>query len=91
MLAFLKLAGFGFLLLTVVYICLSLYSRALRRDKLEAQWEADGFEGDEATRRAFIEDGLAEYDRSLRRKLILGVYIVPTLLVIAVIYFTNFH
>ncbi|AKO98436.1 MULTISPECIES: hypothetical protein [Marinovum] len=91
MLAFLKLAGLGFLLLTVVYICLSLYSRAVRRDKLEAQWEADGFEGDEATRRSFVEDGLAEYDKSLRRKLILGVYVVPLVLITAVIYFTNFH
>lgn len=91
MLAFLKLAALGFVALTVVYISLSFYSRAVRRDKLEAQWEADGFEGDEATRQSFIEDGLVEYDKSLRRKLILGVYVVPVIVITAVVYFTNFH
>ena len=91
MAALAKLVVIGFIVLTIIYVCLSLYSRAVRRDKLEAQWEADGFEGDEATRRSFVEDGLAEYDKSLRRKLILGVYVVPLVLITAVIYFTNFH
>ena len=38
-----------------------------------------------------MEKGLAEYDGSLRRKLILGVYIVPICLVALMIYLTNFH
>ena len=88
MLGFLKLFAIAMVLLTVVYVCLSLYSRAVRRDKLEAEWEREGMEGD---REAFVEQGLTEYDGSLRRKLILGVYIVPITLVAAIIYLTNFH
>lgn len=88
MLGFLKLAFIGFVVLTVVYICLSLYSRAVRRDKLEKEWDEEGMSGDRDT---FIDEGLQEYDGSLRRKLILGVYIIPVTLIAVVIYLTNFH
>ncbi|SHH56344.1 hypothetical protein [Marivita hallyeonensis] len=83
-----RLLVIGFLVLSVVYICLSLYSRAVRRDKLEAEWDEEIREGD---REAFVQAGLKEYDGSLRRKLILGVYIVPLTLMSLIIYFTNFH
>jgi hypothetical protein len=71
--------------LTVVYVSVSLYSRSVRRDKLEAAWEPG-----KGTKTSFVEDGLREYDKSLRRKLILGVYIVPILLIFVVIYATNY-
>ena len=83
-----RLLVIGFLALSVVYICLSLYSRAVRKDKLEAEWDEEIREGD---RDAFVQQGLKEYDGSLRRKLILGVYIVPLTLMTVIIYFTNFH
>ena len=88
MFAFLRLAVIGLIVLTVIYVCLSFYSRAVRRGKLEAEWDETGMTGD---RDAFIEEGLRDYDGSLRRKLILGVYIIPITLVAALIYFTNFH
>ncbi|MDA7427762.1 hypothetical protein PGB28_04770 [Primorskyibacter aestuariivivens] len=88
MFAFLRLAVIGLIVLTVVYVCLSFYSRAVRRGKLEAEWDETGRDGD---RDAFIEEGLRDYDGSLRRKLILGVYIIPITLVAALVYFTNFH
>lgn len=88
MLGFIKLFGIGMVVLTVVYICLSLYSRAVRRDKLEKEWDETGMTGD---RKAFVDTGLKEYDGSLRRKLILGVYIIPITAIAAIIYFTNFH
>lgn len=75
------------IVLTIVYVCLSLYSRAVRRGKLKAQWEAEGRQGD---RDAFVEAGLKEYDGSLRRKLILGVYIVPISAIALLVYVTNF-
>ena len=37
-----------------------------------------------------FERALNEYDGSVRRKLILGVYIIPTVLVAVIIYLTNF-
>jgi Ca2+/Na+ antiporter len=88
MLALGRLLIIGFLVLSVVYFCLSLYSRAVRRDKLEREWDEEIQQGD---RDAFVEAGLSEYDGSLRRKLILGVYIVPLTVISAIIYFTNFH
>ena len=88
MLGFIKLSVIGFVVLTVVYVCLSLYSRAVRRDKLEKEWDEEGMTGD---KEAFVDNGLRDYDGSVRRKLILGVYIIPVTAVAAIIYFTNFH
>lgn len=86
MFALARLVVIGFIILSIIYVCLSLYSRAVRRSKLKAEWNEDS-DGD---REAFIDAGLAEYDGSLRRKLILGVYVVPTVIVAIIIYLTNF-
>jgi hypothetical protein len=87
MVAFARLVIIGFIVLSVIYFFLSLYSRAVRRGKLEAQWDDEGGPG---TRDEFIRNGLEEYNGSLRRKLILGVYVVPSVIVALIIYFTNF-
>jgi hypothetical protein len=87
MLALARLLVFGFLALSVVYVCLSLYSRSVRRDKLEAEWDEEIKTGD---REEFVQEGLTDYDGSLRRKLILGVYVIPISLVSFIIYATNF-
>ncbi|MBK1634309.1 hypothetical protein [Rhodovulum adriaticum] len=87
MIALLRFVILGFIALTVVYVSLSLYSRAVRRGKLEREWDQDIRQGDRA---AFVREGLEEYDASLRRKLILGVYVVPTIVVGAIIYITNY-
>lgn len=88
MLALARLVVIGFVVLSVLYVVLSLWSRSVRRRKLLRQWEKAGRPGD---RERFVEEGLAEYDDSIRRKLILGVYVVPVCIVVAIIYFTNFH
>ncbi|MCW8844027.1 MAG: hypothetical protein OQK00_11500 [Rhodobacteraceae bacterium] len=88
MFALLRLSVIGFVVLTVIYVCLSFYSRAVRRGKLEAEWDEEGMTGD---KEAWVDEGLEDYDGSLRRKLILGVYIVPVTLVILLIYFVNFY
>lgn len=87
MFALARLLGMGFVVLTIVYICLSFYSRAVRRGKLEAEWDENRGPGN---RESFVETGLRDYDGSLRRKLILGVYVIPTVAVGLLIYFTNF-
>ena len=88
MFALARLFVVAFVVLTIVYICVSLYSRSVRRGKLAAEWDEEGMTGD---REAFIRQGLKEFDNSLRRKLILGVYIVPMCLVGLIIYLNNFH
>lgn len=73
--------------LSIVYLSLSLYSRARARARLEAEWDAGEFD---IPRDAYVRAGLVKYDRSLRRKLILGVYIVPMALVGLIVYLVNF-
>lgn len=86
MFALLRLVVIGFFVLTVIYICLSLYSRAMRRSKLREKWHKGPQATDSDT---FVQRGLERYDGSIRRKLILGVYIVPVVVVAVIIYLTN--
>ena len=88
MFGLMRLVVIGFIVLTVIYVCLSLYSRAVRRGKLRAEWEDGPQDTDQDS---FVEQGLRDYDGSLRRKLILGVYVVPICVVAIIIYLTNFH
>ncbi len=83
----LRMAVIGFVVLTVFYVLLSLYSRSVRREKLEKEWDEEVKTGD---RDAYIEKGMAEYESSLRRKLIVLVYVIPVLLVIGMLYAINF-
>ena len=83
----LQLFFLGFIVLTVVYFALSLYSRSVRRGKLRRKWRDGPRLVDRDT---FVRRGLQRYDRSIRRKLILGVYIVPVALIGLIIYLTNF-
>jgi len=87
MFGWIRLGVVGFIVLTLIYIVLSIWSRQVRRAKLKREWAEENMTGD---KEAFIDAGLKEYDGSLRRKLILGVYIVPTVLVCVIIYLTNF-
>ncbi|KNG93841.1 hypothetical protein [Pseudaestuariivita atlantica] len=83
----LRLLVIGFVFLTIIYIILSLWSRSVRRKKLEAEWEGEAMTGD---RDQWVRNGLEEYDGSVRRKLILGVYIIPVIVVSVIVYLTNF-
>ncbi|WP_239479532.1 hypothetical protein [Actibacterium sp. 188UL27-1] len=73
--------------LTVVYVILSLYARATCRSRLARTWDAEQGPGDRDT---FIAEGLEEYDQSLRKKLLLGVYVVPVVTVATIMYLTNY-
>lgn len=86
MLAFARLMLILFIVLSVIYIALVIWSHAQRRAKLNAEWEQDP----QGEREAFIAQGLEEYKRSFRRKLIWLVYIIPLVLIGTTIYVTNF-
>lgn len=88
MMAFVRLAVMGLIVMTVFYVLIGIYVRSLRRERLEEMWEEQGRIGD---RDAFVQEGMAAYNKSLRPKLLIFVYIVPTLLFIATIYFTNYQ
>lgn len=78
---------FGPVILCVIYIIITLYSRSVRREKLERWWEDAPVEG--TTREAYIVDGMKKYESGLRKKLILLVFVIPPLVVGTIIYFIN--
>lgn len=73
-------------LLTIVFVCLWFYARAARREKLEAQWDADQGPG---RRDSFVNAELLAYAPALKRKLIWRVYVIPGFLLALLIYVTN--
>ncbi len=85
-LGWLRLALFALVGLTVVYFLTSIYSRSVRREKLEKRWVADGLEGD---RDAWIEKGMQDYEKGLKKRLLWLIYILPMLAFVATIYFVN--
>ncbi len=90
MIAFLRLAVFGFIGLSVAYLLLSIYSRPVRREALEKEWDADPAEGaDAAARDAFVEAGMRDYEHGLRKKLILLVFVIPVIVVVVTLYLVN--
>lgn len=88
MFALARLVVIGFIVLTVIYVSISVYSRAVRRGKLKAQWDEEQMTGDRST---FIREGMEDYENSLRAKLIWGVYVIPITVVAVIIYLTNFY
>jgi hypothetical protein len=89
----LRLAFFMYVGLTIVYFLVSIYSRSVRREKLEKEWDTDpAREGvPEGERTTFIDDGLKDYDTGLKKHLLWLIYILPTIGFLATIYFVNWH
>jgi hypothetical protein len=87
---FIKLVVFGFLGLSVIYFSVSIYSRSVRKERLEDEFDADNPDGGApGARDAFVADGLKSYDASIRPKLIGLVYVVPTVAIGAIVYMIN--
>lgn len=88
--SFVRLVVFGFLILAVVYLCITLYSRSIRREKLEDEWDENPPENATPDMRMnFIASGMTVYESGLRKKLILLVFVIPPLVVGTIIYFIN--
>lgn len=84
---FLRLAVFGFVGLSVVYVLVAIYSRSVRREWLEKRFDRGDVPGDRAT---YIREGMQAYERGLRKKLIWLVYIIPTVVFTVVFWSLNF-
>lgn len=90
MIAFIRLMVFGFVIMTIFYVLINIYSRSVRREKLENIWDEENPDGGDAQARdTYIEQGMREYEGSLRKKLIWLVYVIPTIVVCLLIYLTN--
>ena len=87
MFGILRGAFIGFLVLSLVYVLVATYSRSVRREKLEKKFDAGDVEGH---RDAYIAQGLVDYERGLRHRLLWLVYIIPAIVVAVTIYFVNY-
>ena len=87
----LRLAFIMYVALTITYFVTGIYSRSVRREKLEKEWDTDpareGTPPDERT--AFIENGMQAYNKGLKRQLLWLIYILPTIGFAATIYYVN--
>lgn len=77
-----------FVILTLFYWIIALWSRSVRKEKLEEAWDASDQSQD---RDEYVQSGLSEYERGFRRKLIWLVYVIPLVIIIGLIYVTNFR
>ena len=85
-----RLIALGFIGLSILYFLISVYSRSVRREKLEDAWDESPPEGGDTTARdVYIEQGMAEYENGFRKKLIILVYVIPPLFVATILYLTN--
>ncbi len=85
-----RLIGLGFIGLSVIYFAISIFSRSIRREKLEKEWDANPPEGgDAAARDTYIDEGMVEYEGGFRKKLIVLVYVIPPIFVAVILYLTN--
>lgn len=85
-----RLIVLGFIGLSVVYLAISIFSRSVRRERLEKEWDANPpAGGDMATRDTYIQDGMADYESGFRKKLIVLVYVIPTIAVTVILFITN--
>ena len=89
----LRLAFFGYIALTIVYFVTGIYSRSVRREKLEKEWDTDPARegGTVSHRAAFIDGGMKAYDKGLKKRLLWLIYILPTIGFVATIYFVNWY
>ncbi len=86
-LGWLRLGVVALIGLTVVYFVVGIYSRSVRREKLEKRWASDGLEGDRET---WIEDGMKAYEHGLKKKLMWLIYIIPMVVFTAAFYIVNY-
>lgn len=87
MIALLRLLVVGLVILTVIYWTLLVYSRSVRRERLEKEYDEGSVDGDvQGHRDAYIAQGMADYERGLKRKLLWLVYIVPITTVLVLVW-----
>jgi hypothetical protein len=91
MIGFARLMVFWAVFAAIMYWLLLIYARSTRREALEKEWDATPPDGaTEAARDAFIENGMATYETSLRRKLLWGVIVLPFCAIALLVYLVNY-
>jgi Mg2+/citrate symporter len=83
---FLRVLFVVLLVLVAIYLVLSVWLRLRERRRLAEEWEA----GDRLVARdIFMEEGMADYDRSLRKRLLWLVIVMPMAGLMILLYLLN--
>lgn len=75
------------------YVLLRIYVRSQQIERLENRWDARHPDraGDSVARRAFIGKAMVGFEKSLKSRLTLLVFVLPTLAVLGIVYLVNWH
>ncbi|WP_103172238.1 hypothetical protein [Paracoccus sp. SY] len=93
MAAFIRLILFLLIAETVFYLLLRVYLRSLRHERLEEIWDErhPSMPGNTPARRAFVRRSMIGFDRTLKSRLLLLVFVLPNLAVVGIIYWVNWQ
>ena len=77
----------------VFYLLLRVYLRSQQVERLENRWDArhPDLAGNSAARRAFVAKAMAGFGRSLRARLAVLVFVLPTLAVLVIVIAVNWQ
>lgn len=75
------------LILSVIYVVLSVSSRARQKQKLTSSYEAMQHE---EPKTEYIAKGMQKYERSLKPKLIAGVFLFPLFIAALLAYLAQY-
>ncbi|MBK5944944.1 hypothetical protein CCR83_00395 [Rhodobacter veldkampii DSM 11550] len=71
-------AALALIVLTIIFVVVRIYARSVRREALEKEWDAAYLADENPEARAdYIDRGMATYERSLARRLVWLVYVIP--------------
>lgn len=93
MIALLRLIGIVIAVEALFYVLLTIYIRSLRRERLEEEWNArhPNMAVDHDRRREFVRKSMVGFEKSLKSRLLLLVFVVPTMAIMAIIYYVNWQ
>lgn len=93
MAAFIRLILFLLIAETAFFLLLRVYLRSLRTERLEEIWDArhPAMPGNTPARRAFVRRSMIGFDRRVRSRLLLLVFVLPNLAVLGIIYWVNWQ
>lgn len=86
MFALARLLVIGFAVLTIVYVSLLFFVQAQRRAALGSEWDRNP---SDLSRADYISKGLEANAPMVRRRLIVAVYVMPTIVMGIIITLTN--
>jgi hypothetical protein len=86
MFAFARLMLMALAALTVIFVCLWFYFRAAKREELEIRWRETA---PPLPLETYVADRMSQYEAPLKRRLIWGVYVIPSVLIALLIYLTT--